>query len=206
VPSPALSAQREPYVTRRSFNSRQSRAYAGEGARVLSMKNRRIVIVGFMGSGKTTVAKALARQLDCRVIDLDSYLAEREGRSPAQIIAQDGEPAFREVEAHALRDVLENAQARVIALGGGAWTFETNRALIAEYDCLSVWLDAPFELCWERIRSNSRTIRPLAQDRDSALRLYESRRTSYLLAQLHIAASVKKEIADVISEITRNAS
>ncbi len=50
------------------------------------MKDRRIVIVGFMGSGKTTVAEALARQLGCRAIDLDSFIAEREGRSPAVII------------------------------------------------------------------------------------------------------------------------
>jgi shikimate kinase len=180
--------------------------YAGAGARVPSMNNRRIVIVGFMGSGKTTVAQALARQLDCRMTDLDSFIAEREGRSPAEIIAHDGEAAFREVEAQALRDVLENNEDRVIALGGGAWTIEINRALIAEHDCLSVWLDAPFELCWERIRSNSKTIRPLAPNRESALRLYESRRTSYLLAQLHIGVSAQKDIGEVISEITRKAS
>ena len=168
------------------------------------MNNRRIVIVGFMGSGKTTVAGALARQFRCGMIDLDSFIAEREGRSPAEIIAADGEAAFREVEARALQDILENNEARVVALGGGAWTIEANRALVAGHDCLSVWLDAPFELCWERIRSNSKTIRPLAPNRESALRLYESRRASYLLAQLRIAASAKKEIAEVINEIARH--
>src|SRR3981081_610280 len=99
--------------------------------------NRRIVLVGFMGSGKTTVAEALARQLGWQAIDLDSFIAEREGRSPAEIIAQSGEPAFRQIETDALVAVLRKKEVRVIALGGGAWTIEANRALVAKHDCLS---------------------------------------------------------------------
>ena len=152
------------------------------------MKNRRIVIVGFMGSGKTTVAEALALQLDCGMIDLDSFITKREGRSPAKIIAQDGEPAFRRIETDALLEVLEKKEVRVIALGGGAWTSEVNRALITQRDCLSVWLDAPFELCWERI-SSSVTDRPLAPDRASAERLYNDRRVSYELSERHLRVS-----------------
>ena len=162
--------------------------------------NRRIVIVGFMGCGKTTAAKALARRLDCRMIDLDSSITEREGRSPAEIIEQDGEPAFREIETYALQDVLENSAARVISLGGGAWTVEANRALAQQHQCLSIWLDAPFDLCWQRIMSG-RTIRPLAPDRESAQRLYESRRATYELARLRIDASEHKPIADTVAEI-----
>ena len=163
--------------------------------------DRRIVIVGFMGCGKTTVAKTLARQLGCNVIDLDSFITEREGRSAAEIIAQDGEPSFRKIETQALGDALENGDPRVISLGGGAWTVAANRALVAQHDCLSVWLDAPFELCWERITTNPKTIRPLAPNRETAQRLHESRRASYLLAQLHVNAT--KDLADIVSEIIR---
>ena len=161
---------------------------------------KRIVIVGFMGCGKTTAAKALARRLGCSMIDLDSFITEREGRSPAEIIEQDGELAFREIETRALQDVLKNSAARVIALGGGAWTIEANRALAAQHDCLSIWLDVPFDLCWQRIMSG-RTARPLAPDRESAHRLYESRRPSYELARLRIDASEQKPIADTVAEI-----
>src|SRR6266446_3489290 len=98
-----------------------------------SSMNRRIVIVGFMGCGKTTVAEALALQLGCQAIDLDSLITERESRSPAEIMEQDGEPAFREIETDALREVLENKKDRVIALGGGAWTIEANRTLITQH-------------------------------------------------------------------------
>jgi shikimate kinase len=152
-------------------------------------KDRRIVIVGFMGSGKTTVGEALARKLHCGSIDLDSFITEREGRSPAEIIEQDGEAVFREIETRALRDALERSDTRVIALGGGAWTIEANRALVAEHDCLSIWLDAPFELCWDRIISSANTIRPMAPDRASAQNLFQVRRDSYELAQLRLVMS-----------------
>lgn len=152
------------------------------------MKVRRIVIVGFMGSGKTTVAKALARKLECDMTDLDSFIDEREGRSPAEIIEQDGEAAFRNIETRALHEALKKKDARVIALGGGAWGIEANRAMVKKHDCLTVWLDAPFELCWQRIISSANTIRPMAPDRESAQLLYESRRPTYELAELHVHA------------------
>src|SRR5260370_1896722 len=124
------------------------------------MNDRRIVILGFMGSGKTTVAEVLARKLACDFVDLDSFVTKSEGRSPAEIIEQDREPSFREIETLALRDVLQNRDVRVVALGTGTWTIPANRTLVALHDCLSIWLDAPFELCWERITSSRNTIRP----------------------------------------------
>jgi shikimate kinase len=165
------------------------------------MKNRRIVIVGFMGSGKTTVADALARRLGCDSIDLDSFITERVGRSPAELIQQDGEAAFREVETQALRDALEKTSARVIALGGGAWTIEANRTLVAEHDCLSIWLDAPFEVCWERIISSANTIRPMAPDRERAQSLFQIRRDSYELAQLRLVMSKTAAPDETIAEL-----
>jgi shikimate kinase len=144
--------------------------------------HQRIVILGFMGCGKTTVARVLARQLEASHIDLDSFIYDREGRSPAEIIKEDGEERFREVETLALRDVLQDSDARVIALGGGTWTIAANRTLIALHDCATVWLDAPFDLCWTRI-TNTQTDRPLAPNREAALSRYQSRRADYELGQ-----------------------
>src|SRR2546423_8308132 len=127
----------------------------------MRIMNRRIIILGFMACGKTTVARELARQLDCDYVDLDSFITERHGRSPAAIIQQDGEENFREIETLALRDVLQNKDARVIALGGGTWTIPANRTLAALHDCETVWLDVSFEVCWDRIVAAA-TARPLA--------------------------------------------
>ncbi len=164
------------------------------------MMDRRIVIVGFMGCGKTTVAKALAERLSCAMIDLDSFITDREGHTPAEIIAQDSEPSFREIETQALKAMLEENQARVIALGGGAWTIAANRALVAQHDCLSVWLDAPFELCWERIAAGAVT-RPMAPDQERAQELFASRLASYELAALRVDASPDDSLSQIAEQI-----
>src|SRR5256885_13118889 len=129
--------------------------------------SRRIIITGFMAAGKTTVARVLARRLACRMIDLDFIINERERRNAQMIIDEDGEASFRQAETEALSVILSNNAARVIALGGGSWTIERNRALIAEHNCLTIWLDAPFDLCWQRIESAGDT-RPLARDEGAA--------------------------------------
>lgn len=165
------------------------------------MKDRRIVILGFMGCGKTTVAHALAARLGCGMVDLDSVISAQARMSVPEVIATQGEGGFREAETSALQIVLDRLQPRIIALGGGAWTLERNRDLIKTHECLTVFLDAPFELCWERITATPHTIRPLAPDRETAQKLYELRRASYLLAQLRIDST--KELAEIISEISR---
>jgi shikimate kinase len=167
------------------------------------MTDRRIVILGFMGCGKTTVGKTLARELKCNFVDLDSFITEQEARSPAEIIKADGEASFRQIETLALRDVLEDRKARAIALGGGTWTIPANRTLIALHDCLSVWLDAPFELCWRRIAGSTRTVRPMAPDHDTAEARFESRRNDYALADQRIPVRESDSTKTLAEEILR---
>ena len=69
--------------------------------------NPQIVIIGFMGTGKTTLAHELGRKLDCLVVDLDELITRRESRSPSEIIEQDGENEFRRIEAQLLCEVLK---------------------------------------------------------------------------------------------------
>ena len=75
---------------------------------------RSIVITGFMGCGKSKIARALARRLEVPVIDLDDVITARQGRTPAQLITEVGEPAFREIETNALRGLLQSGQARLL--------------------------------------------------------------------------------------------
>ena len=144
-----------------------------------------IVITGFMGCGKSRVARALARNLNVAFVDLDESITARMGRTPAQLITEDGERAFRAIETATLRDVLHSRAAGVIALGGGAWIEAANRQLIDEYSCASVWLDVPFEVCWSRIESGSED-RPLGKTRNEAQARYEQRRPVYELATIHV--------------------
>jgi shikimate kinase len=143
------------------------------------------VIAGFMGCGKTAVAGALAVHLNCKMIDLDEAITEREARSPARIIEEDGESAFRAIETITLHDVLRDGSVGVIALGGGAWITGTSRKLINQYARLTVWLDTPFDVCWKRI-SLSEAVRPLGSSEEQARDLYERRRPVYALADLRL--------------------
>ncbi|MDQ3257424.1 MAG: shikimate kinase [Acidobacteriota bacterium] len=165
-------------------------------------QQRRIIITGFMGAGKTTIANALARELGCEALDLDDVIVEVEGRNARTIIDEDGELPFREVETRALRELLEHRTARVIALGGGAWTIERNRALTDEHACLTVWLDAPFDLCWQRIVRD--TDRPFARDKQSAQTLFTTRQKIYRLADLRVDAGQGKSVERVVEEIRNN--
>ena len=155
------------------------------------MSERPIIITGFMASGKTTVVAALAQRLGCGMIDLDELIRKREGRTAQEIIDEDGEERFREIESEALRHALEAKRARIIALGGGAWTIPSNRARILEHEGFTVWLDAPFELCWRRIESEG-SARPFARDFNDTRKLYDRRLAVYEQAEFHIKVEGKE--------------
>ncbi|MGH9870862.1 MAG: shikimate kinase [Pyrinomonadaceae bacterium] len=165
------------------------------------MINQKIVIIGFMGTGKSTVARQLGGKLNCLAIDLDELIARRESRRPGEIIEQDGENEFRKLETQLLREVLVEQSAGIIAVGGGAWTIAANRRLIARRGAFTVWLDAPFELCWKRIEAGGQ-LRPLARSREMAEQLYLKRRPVYELADLMISISEKQTATEIATKVS----
>jgi shikimate kinase len=159
-----------------------------------------VVITGFMGCGKSKVARALAQNLNLAMVDLDESITTRTGRTPAQFINEDGEHVFRVVESETLRHVLHSREAGVIALGGGAWIEAANRELINEYGCTSVWLDVPFDVCWARIETGGED-RPLGKTRSQAFALYELRRPVYRLANVHVSVGGDEDLDDLVATI-----
>jgi shikimate kinase len=160
-----------------------------------------IAIVGFMASGKTTVAEALGCALGWAVGDLDEVITRSEGRSPREIIDEDGEPAFRSVETRVLgRFLRQTDDARVVALGGGTWERAENRDLLAKQGATIVWLDTPFATCWERIRAAGDE-RPLGRERRLAEELFARRRATYRLATFTITAAAGLTPEVIASEI-----
>ncbi len=162
----------------------------------------KIIITGFMGSGKSTVARALAQLLRYEMIDLDDVIESAVGRSARQIIEADGEPRFRELEQEALSKLLQTSDTYVIALGGGAWISEANRRAIREHGATSVWLDAPFSLCWKRITAAAEQ-RPLARNETEAFDLFSSRTSYYELADISIGVTEQKSASEIAAEIVQ---
>jgi shikimate kinase len=160
-----------------------------------------IVLLGFMGAGKTTVGRALAARLEWPFADLDALIEEREGQSIREIFLQRGESAFREAEAAALNSVLERIATgpHVLALGGGTPMSRDNLAKLESSRLLSVYLDAPIEDLWQRSRL-SHPDRPLRRDKARFRKLNETRRPTYLRAALIIETG-GKEVETVVEEI-----
>jgi shikimate kinase len=136
-----------------------------------------------MASGKSTVGPVLAAKLGLEFIDLDLVIEAMAGCAIAELIEREGEERFREIEAELLREAAARAAA-VIAPGGGAITREENRELMSRFG-ITVWLDAPFDLCWRRIQKDGAT-RPLAPDEVTARARYEQRAPLYQQALIHI--------------------
>lgn len=91
---------------------------------------KHIILIGFMGSGKTTLGKMLAKKLECPFIDTDQYIERKEGRKISDIFADDGEAYFRSLETEVLKELLESDERKILSLGGGTPLREENRELI----------------------------------------------------------------------------
>lgn len=150
----------------------------------MTARKDKLYLVGFMGSGKTTLARALSRRLGWRALDLDDEIERREGRAVSQVFAQEGEAYFRKVEREMLVTFLPLRNV-VVATGGGTFVQPANRADILA-DGLTVWLDVPFARIVDRVPSDGR--RPLAADREAFAALFEQRRAAYRQAHVRLDA------------------
>ena len=158
------------------------------------MKADKIYLVGFMAAGKTTVARALAKRLDWRAVDIDELVEDRERQPVAEIFAKRGEAYFRAVERQVLAEHLAPRHL-VVATGGGTFADVQNRAAI-NADGVSVWLDVPLERLIARVPADGR--RPLAADRAGFERLYHLRRAAY--EQAHVRLDAGRASVDALVE------
>jgi shikimate kinase len=145
-----------------------------------------IYLVGFMGSGKSTVGRALARHLGWRFADLDDDIESRERLTIPEIFDQRGEVEFRRVEQDALafrvKDIARGIP-WVVAVGGGCFAQPANLDLMQNHG-ISIWLDAPLEVVRSRVAHSSH--RPLARDPEKFEELFTRRKEAYEKADFRI--------------------
>jgi shikimate kinase len=164
---------------------------------------RRIVLVGLMGAGKTSVGRRLAKALGAPFVDADEEIVAAAGMSIADIFETYGEPVFRDLERRVIARLLDGPPG-VLALGGGAFVDPTTRARVKE-KAVSIWLDADLDTLVERT-SRKRASRPLLKDGDlraKLAKLLEERAGCYAQADHRVESGARppEEIAAAILQL-----
>jgi shikimate kinase len=159
------------------------------------VKADKLYLVGFMGAGKTSVARALSRRMGWPFEDVDHRIEAREHRRVSEIFATQGEPYFRSVERSVLQELVAQRHV-IVASGGGTFADAENRVLMLA-DGAVVWLDLPLERVIERVPADGR--RPLAADRTQMEQLYARRRAAY--SQAHVRIDASRPLAEIVERI-----
>ena len=165
------------------------------------MKN--IVLVGFMGVGKGSVARELIKQTGMIALDTDDIIESMENRSIKKIFATDGEKYFRDLEQQVAKWLEKNVKNSIISTGGGFYKVKNLKKIGTV-----VLLDSPFEKIYERITSHPNAQsklkkRPLFQDLNKAKALYDERSPLYKkIADIEIDVTDKK-LKEIVCEIQK---
>lgn len=144
-----------------------------------------VALVGMMGAGKTAVGRAVAIKLAAPFLDSDAEIEAAANLSVPEIFQRDGEAFFRKRESEVIRRLLET-QRVILSTGGGAYLAPINRETITQKG-VALWLDAPLELLWNRVRHKD--TRPLLRTDDPRATLagiFETRTPIYKLAELQV--------------------
>lgn len=157
-----------------------------------------MILIGFMGSGKTTIAENIARELNVKCLDIDEEITKKYDTSISQIFSKEGEEGFRKKEFEVLNSSL-NKDA-VISTGGGVVTYKASLELLKSQSKHKIfYLDAPFQVLYDRIKGDD--TRPLAnQDREKVHALYENRLELYKSAG-DFTIDTEKSIFEITQEI-----
>lgn len=160
----------------------------------------RVFLTGFMGSGKTTVGRALGAALGWPFVDLDAEIEARAAMTVREVFARLGEPAFRELEHEALREMLARPAPMVVATGGGTYTFPRNLALVRGAGT-SVWLNPSFATIVSRIGALGKQDRPLFRNEVEALALFRARLPAYGEADLRVDVGAQETAEEVAARV-----
>jgi shikimate kinase len=166
-----------------------------------------IFLIGYRGTGKSAVARELAERLGCEWVDVDDWIERQAGKTITRIFSEDGEPAFRELEARAVEAISHEGQS-VVALGGGAVLREENRKAISGAQAV-VWLVASVDTIQERLAADAATAsrRPnltAAGGREEVEALLAQREPLYRQCATLIVDTEGKTAGDVADEIAAN--
>jgi len=160
-------------------------------------KGQGLALVGGSGCGKSTLARMLGARLGMPVKDLDECIVEKAGKPIARIFAEDGEPAFRRLEAELTCEAFQ--EPAILALGGGAWEDEATRAAAWASGYAVLWIAENPVRIWDRVAHDP--VRPLAQDREAYMARWRVRTARWMEAPMLLPLGRSAaELAQVLVE------
>ena len=160
-----------------------------------------VILIGYMGCGKSTVGKRLSYRLKMPYVDTDRLIEKKQGTTIREIFAKYGEPVFRDMETECVKSLFDFKQDYVIAVGGGLPMREENRALMKKLGTV-VYLRAKPEAIYDRLKDD--TTRPLLQGEDPQGKIrtmIAQRGPVYEEAAVHIVDVDGKNFDEIIDEI-----
>ncbi len=163
---------------------------------------RKIILVGYMAVGKTTIANLLSKKIDFKVIDLDKLIETKIGVSVDSIFKQKGEIFFRKIEHDLFKQLIRNDDNLIISTGGGTPCYANNHLLLKGENTTSVYLKASLELILERLHSEKKG-RPLVETKsDEELKEFVAKHLferSYFYNQAEFTVSVDEKNPETIA-------
>ena len=165
----------------------------------------KIVLLGYMASGKSTIGREISKKLDMKFIDLDDYISKREKRSISEIFKVEGEIYFRKIEGSYLGEILNSKDSFILSLGGGTPCYSNNMELILNSEASSIYIKASIKTLVARLTSEKNK-RPLVAELENdkltefvAKHLFE-RRFFYEQASITVITE-DKSIEEITTEI-----
>jgi Shikimate kinase len=163
-------------------------------------QGKNIFLIGFMGTGKSTIAKKLADELLYEYVEMDQIISEREGKMITQIFEEQGEVYFRELET-SLLDEIQQGTGKIVSCGGGVILHEKNQRIMKEKGVV-ILLSASAETIFERVKnSGSRPLLNTNMNLDYIKQLYKKRYPLYLQASQIVIDTEGKNVDDLCDEI-----
>jgi shikimate kinase len=176
------------------------------GAIKAMLGKRSVVLVGLMGSGKSTIGKRVASMLGVGFVDSDTEIESVSRMTIPELFERYGEPEFRDLERRVIRRILRSGP-KVLATGGGAFMNEQTRKAIAR-NGVSVWLNAELDVLMERVgRKGNRPLLKTADPRATMQNLMDTRYPVYALAEITVMSRDEKkevmagEVVDALAQM-----
>lgn len=161
----------------------------------------KVILVGYMAVGKTTIASLLSEKIGLKMVDLDNLIEEKTNLSVSDIFEHKGEIYFRNIEHEILKEVLENEEKLIISTGGGTPCYANNHLLINSKNAISIYLKASLPIIFERLKSDKKNRPLVANQSDEELEEFIAKHLferSYFYNQATFKISIDNKNPEII--------